>query len=154
MQLALPVSRVYIVENVQTGLAFTNLPDSIVLMGLGYNVDLLAYSPWLESAKCFYWGDIDTHGLAILNRARSYLPNLKSILMDEAALMQYKNLWVTKKEQHSASELTLLSEQEQLIYQNLKQQIWGKNVRLEQERISWEYAWRIITSIHKLAPFK
>ena len=33
-------------------------------------------------------GDLDTHGFAILNCARSYLPELKSVLMDEAKAKQ------------------------------------------------------------------
>jgi len=57
---------------------------------------------WIEDAHCIYWGDIDTHGFAILNRARSYLPRLKSLLMDEQTLLCHKALWVEEKQQHSA----------------------------------------------------
>ncbi|MHB1532947.1 Wadjet anti-phage system protein JetD domain-containing protein [Acidithiobacillus sp.] len=39
------------------------------------------------------------------------------------------------------SELTLLTEEEQQLYRDLKQQRWGQNVRLEQERIDWATAW-------------
>ena len=60
--LNLPVARVYIVENLQTGLAFGDLPGAIVFMGLGYGVDVLARLPWLAQVECVYWGDLDTHG--------------------------------------------------------------------------------------------
>ena len=40
--LDLPISRVCIVENLQTGLAFEDHPGSVVLMGLGYGVGTLA----------------------------------------------------------------------------------------------------------------
>jgi hypothetical protein len=143
--LELPISWVLIVENLQTGLAFDDMPGTVVLMRLGYSVDVLSRLPWLTHAKCFYWGDLDTHGFAILHRARSYLPQLRSMLMDEHTLLMHRELWVQEKEQHSSQELRLLSQPEQALYQRLKQQTWGQNVRLEQERIDWNYA----TSIKK-----
>lgn len=148
----LSASHVLIVENLQTGLAMSDMPGAVVFMRLGYNVDVLARLPWLAHAKCIYWGDLDTHGLAILHRARSYLPNLQSVLMDEDTLLRHKALWVDEKEQHPAAELTLLTEAEQALYQGLKQQRWGQNVRLEQERIRWDAAWRTLQSVVKNQP--
>ncbi len=132
---------VFIVENLQTGLAMTDMPGAVVFMRLGYNVDILARLPWLAPAQCIYWGDLDTHGFAILNRARSYLPDLRSVLMDEDTLLRHKALWVDEKEQNPAMELALLTKKEQLLYRDLKEQRWGQNVRLEQERIDWDTAW-------------
>ena len=60
---------VFVVENLQTGLAFDDLPGAVVIMRLGYAVDVLGQLPWLQQAQCIYWGDIDTHGFSILNRA-------------------------------------------------------------------------------------
>ncbi len=139
--LQLPVSRVYIVENVQTGLAFGDRPGSVVFMGLGYGITALTRLPWLSRAECIYWGDLDTHGFAILSRARSCLPALASVLMDEATLLEHTDLWVEENDQYPAAELPLLSDIEQQVYRGLKQQRWGVNVRLEQERIAWNYAW-------------
>ena len=139
--LNLPVSHVFIVENLQTGLAMPDMPGAVVFMRLGYNVDVLARFPWLAHAKCIYWGDLDTHGFAILHRARSYIPELQSVLMDEDALLRHKALWVDESAQHPATELTLLTAEEQRLYRDLKQQRWGQNVRLEQERIDWAAAW-------------
>ena len=142
--LNLPVSHVFIVENLQTGLAMSDMPGAVVFMRLGYNVDVLVHFPWLARAKCIYWGDLDTHGFAILHRARSYIPELQSVLMDEDTLLQHKALWVDESAQHPATELTLLTEQEQQLYRDLKQQRWGHNVRLEQERIDWNTAWSVL----------
>ncbi|MFN4361273.1 MAG: Wadjet anti-phage system protein JetD domain-containing protein [Hylemonella sp.] len=142
--LNLPVSHVFIVENLQTGLAMSDMPGAVVFMRLGYNVDVLARFPWLARAKCTYWGDLDTHGFAILHRARSYIPELQSVLMDEDTLLRHKALWVDESAQHPATELTLLTEQEQQLYRDLKQQRWGQNVRLEQERIDWAAAWSVL----------
>ncbi len=67
-----------------TGLAFDDMPGTVVFMALGYSVDLLAHVPWTSTARCLYWGDIDTHGFAILQRARACFPRLESVLMDLA----------------------------------------------------------------------
>jgi hypothetical protein len=93
--LDLPASRVYIVENLQTGVAFEDCPGAVVFMGLGYGVGALAILPWVMRAQCIYWGDVDTHGLAILSRARSKMPHLESALMDEHTLLSHRDLWVS-----------------------------------------------------------
>ncbi|MEQ8485116.1 MAG: DUF2220 family protein [Pseudomonadales bacterium] len=140
--LDIPVANVFIVENRQTGLAFDDLRQSIVIMQLGYGVDVLRCLPWVVAAgRCIYWGDLDTHGFAILNRARACLPGLKSILMDESTLHAHRDLWVQERTQHSADTLPLLSDREQAVYASLKCNVWGQNVRLEQERVGWDIAW-------------
>ena len=58
--LNLPVSHVFIVENLQTGLAMSDMPGAVVFMRLGYNVDVLARFSWLARAKCIYWGAVST----------------------------------------------------------------------------------------------
>ena len=138
---------VFIVENIQTALAFEDMENSIVLFGLGYGVDVLGKLPWLRQARCIYWGDIDTHGFSILNRARSYLLKMESILMDKAALLSHKQLWVTEKEQAASVQLLNLTADEQELYQALKSNAFGQNVRLEQERIRWDYAWDVLRTI-------
>lgn len=133
-----------IVENLQTGLAFTDFPGGLVLMGLGYAVECLGSIPWIDGARCLYWGDLDTHGLAILNRARSYVPDLESVLMDEEILLQSKDLWGEERNQHAAADLALLKDNEREVYRGLKENRWGLNVRLEQERIAWNRAWDVL----------
>jgi len=143
-ELDLPVIKVFIVENLQTGLAFDDLPGSVVIMQLGYGVDVLGRLPWITTAHCVYWGDLDTHGFAILNRARCHLPGLKSVLMDEETLRSHQDLWVEEKDQHAAETLPLLTDPEQAVYQSIKRNAWGQNVRLEQERIAWDVAWKTL----------
>ena len=139
---------VFIIENLQTGLAFEDLSGSIVIMALGYGVDVLGRIPWLHHARCIYWGDIDTHGFAILNRARTYLPYMKTMLMDEQTLLIHRDLWVQEKEQSTLSELPLLTNEEQKLFLSLKNNTLGQQVRLEQERICWDMAWKAIRAIH------
>ena len=145
--LDLPVRTVFIVENLQTGLAFHDLPGSLVIMQLGYGVDVLARLPWVASARCLYWGDLDTHGFAILNRARSHLPELQSVLMDEATLHGHRRLWGQEQEPHAAQTLPLLTDPERAVYRGIKSHTWGQNVRLEQERIAWDVAWKTVQQV-------
>lgn len=142
--LNISADNIFIVENLQTGLAFADLPGSVVIMQLGYGVDVLGRLPWVTKANCVYWGDLDTHGFAILNRARTHLPKLKSILMNEEILRSHQDLWVEEKIQHGAEMLPLLTDWEQDVYQGIKRNVWGQNVRLEQERIHWDVAWKAL----------
>ncbi|EWS76926.1 hypothetical protein AF72_13565 [Xylella taiwanensis] len=64
-------THVFIVKNLQPGLAFDDLAGAVVLMAQGYALDVLGELAWLQQAQCFYWGDIDTHGFAMLHRART-----------------------------------------------------------------------------------
>lgn len=143
---------VFITENIQTGLAFQDLPGSVVVMGLGYRVSILAQIPWIHQAKRFYWGDIDTHGFAILNLARETFPAnetspLDSTLMDHTTLMDHRDLWVEEKDQVAAPELPMLTDIEQDLYRGLKTWRWGPRIRLEQERINWDKAWATIQQV-------
>lgn len=145
--LALPARRVFIVENKQTGLAFDDLPGAVVLMARGYAVDRLNTLPWLQAAaEVYYWGDLDTHGLAILGRLRGHLPQVKTLLMDEATLLAHRALWVTEPQPHHAETIEHLDAAEQALYRGLHADRWGVRVRLEQERIGWDVAWARIRS--------
>jgi len=141
MGLKLPVQSVLIVENLVTGLACESLPGTIVFMRRGYAVDALAKLPWLSQLPVYYWGDIDTHGLAILSRLRSYLPQARALMMDEATLLAFRGLWGKEEKQHAALEFQHLAEEEQRLYRALREGEY-RQVRLEQERIAWDFAWQ------------
>lgn len=140
-----PVRQVLIVENLVTGLACEGLPGTLVFMRRGYAVDALARLPWLAQLPVYYWGDIDTHGLAILNRLRTYLPQTQSLLMDEETLLAFKALWGKEEKQHAALELAFFTEQEQRLYRALRDGEY-QHVRLEQERVAWDFAWPRVTA--------
>ncbi|MCX7066203.1 MAG: DUF2220 family protein [Methylococcales bacterium] len=129
--LNLAVKTVFITENKINGLAFPDFPDAIVIFGLGYSVDLLAESQCLQNAKLYYWGDLDTHGFAMLSRLRGYFPQLTSLLMDESTLDAFQSLWGT--EPSSATNPANLTADEHSVFQRLKTQ----GIRLEQERIGF-----------------
>lgn len=139
-RLAVAPRIVLIVENLQTGLALPDLPRTVAIMGLGYAVQLLEALPWLRGVRCVYWGDVDTHGLAILSRARTCLPQLQSVLMDEDTLLAHRTLWSVEAAQHGAAELEQLNPVEADLYAKLKNNYFAQGVRLEQERIGWTFA--------------
>jgi hypothetical protein len=145
--LDLPVTTAFIVENLQTGLAFGDLPGAVVIMRLGYDVEVLGRLPWLDRARCFYWGDLDTHGFAILSLARGHRPGLRSLLMDEQPLLAYRALWVDAPKPYRADTLPPLTAGEQALYQAIRDGRWGQNLRLEQERIPWPIAWPVLESL-------
>lgn len=129
------IGTVVIVENDITALAFPPVPDAIVIFGQGYGVDrLLGGADWLQDKPVYYWGDIDTHGFAILNQLRRVLPHTRSLLMDAATLNAHQWLIGTEpKPTHHR--LPNLTEAEQALYQALRNGDYGEQPRLEQERI-------------------
>jgi hypothetical protein len=138
--LALEPRAVLVVENLETGLALPELPRTVAILKLGNAVSLLANVPWVMNTLGVYWGDIDTHGFAILDRARAIKPDMRSVLMDESTLRTYRALCSEEVTQHSANDLARLTTSEQRVYRGLKAQTWGANLRLEQERIPWPHA--------------
>lgn len=73
-RLDLPVARVYLTENEINFLAFPQVPQSMVIFGAGYGFGILVNAAWLHTCNMHYWGDIDTHGFAILDQLRSLFP--------------------------------------------------------------------------------
>jgi hypothetical protein len=130
--LALPVSRVFITENEVNFLAFPAMADSMVIFGAGYGFEVLRGARWLQQCSVHYWGDIDTHGLAILDQLRSQLPHVQSLLMDHATLMAHAGQW-TQEPQPSTREMTRLNAEELALYDELLHHRLAQRVRLEQE---------------------
>lgn len=130
------VTRAYILENEVTYLAFPLAGDAIAVFGDGYAVNVLARLGWLAALDLTYWGDLDTHGFAILNRLRHRFPHARSILMDRETLLAHQSQWVTEKTPTKAA-LGLLTPAEQELYQDLVNGTFGPAVRLEQERVGF-----------------
>jgi len=128
--------RAFIIENETTYLAFPLPPDSVVMYGSGYAAGLLASLSWLAGLDLVYWGDIDTHGLAILSGVRYRFPHIRSILMDEVTLLAHCSQWGTEPDPTSAA-LPHLTPAEQSLYQSLLNGTFGEHLRLEQEFISF-----------------
>lgn len=136
--LALPVRRVFLIENKMNGLCFPNCPEALTIFGLGYGAGCLAGIPWLEKTAIYYWGDIDTHGFAILDQLRGQFPKMSSFLMDEQTLLRFRELWGREDPaQRFTKDLTRLNSEEVAIFNSLRENRWGDSIRLEQERIAF-----------------
>lgn len=137
-RLALSVKRVFITENEINFLAFPDVPDSMVLFGAGYGFDHLAQAEWLHGKEIFYWGDIDTHGYAILDQLRCKFPAVHSLLMDRATLLEHRNL-CGSEERPTFRELERLRKDESALYDDLRYNRIAPALRLEQERIGFSW---------------
>lgn len=129
---------VLIVENEITFLSVPLPKQGLVIWGRGFDVGRLGGLPWLRSARVHYWGDLDTHGFAILNQVRAAVPAAGSVLMDRATLLAHRDRWVTEPVPTSAR-LERLDAREREVYEALVSDELGSQVRLEQERIDWEW---------------
>lgn len=135
-RLRLPLRKVFITENEINGLAFPPLSGAIVIFGLGYGLDRLAAVDWLKNVAITYWGDIDTHGFAMLDQLRSYFPQARSMLMNRATLLANQQFWGAEPKPLSR-DLPRLTPEEQSLYQELIANSLAKSLRLEQERIPY-----------------
>jgi hypothetical protein len=149
-RLSLPVRRVFIAENDVNGLAFPDMPDSLVIFGLGYGVDALAEAEWLRGTALHYWGDIDTHGFAILDRLRAAFPHARSFLMDRDVLLSNRALWVEETARYDG-EPSRLTDEEQSVFEDLRADRLGDRVRLEQERIPFGTVRRVLDGTDRKA---
>ena len=129
--------RVYIVENEITFLALPPTRGALAIFGSGYRVGAkVERLPWLGDVELAYWGDIDTHGFAILNRLRTRFPHATSFLMDLETLTAHRDQWVTEPDQ-TAARLDHLDAAEAELYRTLIDGDFGPSIRLEQERIQY-----------------
>lgn len=136
--LAPPVRRVFVTENEVNYLAFPNVPDSLIVFGAGYGWEVLADAAWLQDIPLHYWGDIDTHGFAILNSLRVRFSHVESILMDQATLLAHEHAW-GREDKPIKHELPLLAPGEQLTYDCLRRDAIRPGLRLEQEKIGFRW---------------
>lgn len=131
------VERIFVVENEINYLSFPQIPHSLVIFGQGNEASsTLAGLPWLSGPRVFYWGDIDTHGFAILDRVRGALPAVESLLMDRTTLMAHRFAW-TKEPAQSTRTMVHLRPAELALVEALRTGEFGDRIRLEQERIGW-----------------
>lgn len=130
------VSQVFIIENEINFLAFPLLNESLVIFGAGYGFEMSRHATWLSCCRIYYWGDIDTHGFAILDQLRNQFAHVESLLMDRATLLKFEPLW-GEEEKQTLRDLPRLTPEELSLYNDLRDNRIRKNIRLEQERIGF-----------------
>lgn len=138
--LGLRPERVFVFENLATVLAMPPVDGAVVLHGGGHRVEPLAHLPWARTVT--YWGDLDSHGFAILHRLRAHGVTATSLLMDTDTLLTHRDMWGSDPEPN-VSVLPLLTSDESATLRILSS---AGNVRLEQERIPWDYAIDALTA--------
>ncbi len=137
--------RVFITENKVNGLSFPEMADSLVIFGLGYGIEALADANWLESKRLFYWGDLDTHGFAILSQLRGRFPDVRSLLMDRDTLLACRDAWVREpQDKRFTGDPAHLSTAELALFLDLRNDVLGERVRLEQERVPFDRVLRVV----------
>lgn len=128
--------RVLVVENEVTYLSVPPTAGELVVFGSGYTVGALGRVRWLAGCDLRYWGDLDTHGFAILNRLRFWFPQVRSLLMDRTTLLSHRDRW-GREPSPTRARLEHLTVAEADLYRDLVEDVFGPAVRLEQERIAW-----------------
>jgi hypothetical protein len=132
------VKRVFITENETSFLTFPSVPDGIVIFGSGYGWDALAKADWLNRCAIYYWGDIDTHGFAILNQLRRHFRAVTSILMDRTTFDTHADSWGSEASP-VMTDLPGLTAEEGSLYNDLRYRRLQPDVflRLEQEYVDY-----------------
>lgn len=144
------VDRVFITENQINGLAFPDARNSLVIFGLGFGLGRLAQVRWLADVDVHYWGDIDTHGFAMLDRLRAGLPHARSFLMDRATLVAHGPVWGQEREnERYLAPLARLIPDEVALYDDLVANRLADRLRLEQERISFGWLKGALATIER-----
>jgi len=133
-----PFNEVFVTENEVNYLAFPDRRNAVVVLGGGYGFSQLAGATWLHGPRIRYWGDLDTHGFAILDQFRSTFPEAESFLMDRDTLLAHKELWTTEPSPTHA-ELQRLTSKETSLYNDLRHDRLSTSLRLEQERLRFSW---------------
>ncbi|WP_168792187.1 DUF3322 domain-containing protein [Paraburkholderia aromaticivorans] len=135
-RLDLDVSRIFITENEINFLAFPPVDDSMVVFGSGYGFEMLSNATWFLRRRIHYWGDIDTHGFAILDQLRHQFDHVESFLMDRDTLMAFESQW-DREDKQTLRDLPRLNRDEGALYDDLRDNRLCANLRLEQEKIGF-----------------
>ena len=132
----IPVEQVFVVENDICGLTFPVVEKGMVVFGRGYHFENLRECHWMKEVSLGYWGDLDTHGFAILDQFRSIFAHTRSLLMDRKTLLDHETSW-GEEPKPSMMEPKTLTEEEIALFDDLRYNRIGTNLRLEQEFISF-----------------
>lgn len=142
-QTALPATRILLIENERCEHLLPPLRDCIAVLGAGFDLAWLAGQA-LEGKKLYYWGDLDTWGLAMLARARQLRPNLQALMMTQEVFTDYADFAVSEPQRAGDFDQSYLAADEQALLLDLQQR---KKGRLEQEFIPIQRVQIEITSL-------
>ncbi|GAB3518966.1 Wadjet anti-phage system protein JetD domain-containing protein [Arthrobacter monumenti] len=133
---------VFVFENLESVLAMPPMDGAVVIHGSGYAVDRLARVPWAADRRIIYWGDLDSHGFAILNRLRAHGLDVTTVLMNLETLYAYRDLCVVESRPATGDLQHLLPAERDVVAELAKH----GHLRLEQERLDWPHCLDVLTS--------
>jgi len=143
-----PIRHVFITENETNFLAFPAAAKSIVIFGAGYGWDALAKADWLHRCTIHYWGDIDTHGFAILDQLRRRFEHVESFLMDRTTLLMHASMW-GEEANPIIHDLPHLSPAESELFDDLRDNRIQTGLRLEQEYVGFDHVLSTVSALTK-----
>ena len=127
--LRFPAKQILIIENESCQHQLPSLPDTIAILGAGFDLDWTSNSE-LKAKSVAYWGDIDTWGLQFLGKARTIMPDLTAILMNREVFESNRGSAVVEPVVAGTDCPAGLIESERQLYSQLLAEPKG---RLEQE---------------------
>lgn len=139
-------TRIIITENETSFLSLPEMPGTLAIFGAGYGWDGLSRAHWLALCSIHYWGDIDTHGFAILDRLRGHFPHVRSLLMDRDTLEAHEAFW-GQEDKPQRTDLHRLTPGELDLYNTLRDNGIRDGLRLEQEHIGFGWVRRQIEQL-------
>lgn len=146
-QLRPPMHRVFITENEVNFLAFPPVANAMIVFGGGFGgLDRLRAADWLNQCQLYYWGDLDTHGFAMLDQFRAYFPKAQSLLMDQRTLMAHADHW-GHEGLAQQRDLPRLTAHERAVYDSLRDNRIRPGLRLEQERIGFGWVSQALAAL-------
>ena len=135
-QFELPAQHIFVVENIQSGLALPRVANAIVVCGGGKNIAWLK-AQWLKHKQVYYWGDLDSEGLKILSNVRQIIPHVNALMMDERTVLAFEKQMVDEPDSVFMQPACLTQAELQLFYKLRNREFYNR--RLEQERISSDW---------------
>ncbi|WP_162818004.1 DUF2220 family protein [Niabella yanshanensis] len=129
------INEVWLVENETNLYLVPPRKNAIALFSKGYAISQLRDIHFFNTAKIYYWGDLDEDGYKMLNGMRACYPHVSSVFMDEHTLISHAVELVKQEAVYKTGLLPFLTKEEQAAFNILKHH----NGRLEQERIRQDY---------------
>ncbi len=122
------------------------MENSLLVFGAGYGFDAFDEAGWLDTCDVYYWGDIDTHGFAILDQLRTRVPQVHSLMMDRDTLLAFESQWGVEDKQ-TTRDLPRLNNDERVLYDELRDNRLRPTLRLEQERIGFSWVQKSLENL-------